>query len=147
MVKTVSLSGGVTPIDMTEDDDSGFHGGYRFVWITNRTGSAVFASADDTCSAGADGTFEIRANESLRMTLTPGAVLYLDGSGDVELMTVPEPDMPFTSSGGSGGSGTSDYTALSNKPRINGVTLNGDKSFENLNLKPITRAQIDALFE
>lgn len=38
--------------------------------------------------------------------------------------------------GGSGGSGgTSDYTELTNKPQINGVTLNGNKTLEQLGLE------------
>ena len=34
----------------------------------------------------------------------------------------------------SGGGGTSDYTALENKPKINGVTLEGDKSSSDLGI-------------
>lgn len=41
---------------------------------------------------------------------------------------------------GSGGDGsTSDYTALVNKPRINGVTLTGNKTSEQLGIEPPTR--------
>ena len=36
--------------------------------------------------------------------------------------------------GGSGGGGTSDYTDLTNKPQINGVTLTGNKSTSDLNI-------------
>ena len=39
------------------------------------------------------------------------------------------------SGGDSGGGGTSDYTELSNKPQINGVTLNGNKTLEQLGLE------------
>ena len=35
---------------------------------------------------------------------------------------------------GGGGSGTSDYDALDNRPKINGVTLEGDKSNKELKL-------------
>lgn len=39
--------------------------------------------------------------------------------------------------GGSGGSGgTSDYTQLTNKPQINGVTLSGNKTSADLGLQP-----------
>jgi hypothetical protein len=38
------------------------------------------------------------------------------------------------SSGGGGGGGTSDYTDLTNKPKINGVTLVGDKSTADLGI-------------
>ena len=36
--------------------------------------------------------------------------------------------------GGSGGSGTSDYTELSNKPKINNVTLTGNETTSDLDL-------------
>lgn len=47
-----------------------------------------------------------------------------------------------------GGSGTMDYNALINRPKINGETLEGNKSAEDLNLeKPLTNEQITALLE
>ena len=48
--------------------------------------------------------------------------------------------------GGGGGGGTNNYNALINQPMVNNNVLKGDKSFEDLGLKPITKAQIDALF-
>lgn len=35
---------------------------------------------------------------------------------------------------GGGGTGTSNYNQLSNKPQVNGVTLSGNKSSSDLNL-------------
>jgi hypothetical protein len=40
--------------------------------------------------------------------------------------------MTEVESGGGGGGGTSDYTQLSNKPQINGVTLTGNKSLSDI---------------
>lgn len=37
-------------------------------------------------------------------------------------------------SGGGGGGGTSNYNDLSNKPKINGVTLDGNKTSDDLNI-------------
>lgn len=37
-------------------------------------------------------------------------------------------------SGGGGGGGTTNYSELSNKPQINGVTLDGNKTSEELNI-------------
>lgn len=37
-------------------------------------------------------------------------------------------------SGGGGGGGTTNYSELSNKPQINGVTLDGDKTSEDLGI-------------
>lgn len=39
-----------------------------------------------------------------------------------------------------------DYEVLENKPQIEGVTLIGDKSFEDLNLNHITNSEIEDLF-
>lgn len=44
-------------------------------------------------------------------------------------------DTGVAASGGGGG-GTTDYTKLSNKPQINGVELNGNKTAQDLNLQP-----------
>lgn len=44
-----------------------------------------------------------------------------------------------------GGSGTSDYRDLDNKPSINGVTLEGDKTNEELLIKAIPNEEIEAL--
>ena len=40
-------------------------------------------------------------------------------------------------SGSGGGGGTSNYNDLSNKPSINGVTLSGNKTSEDLNIKSV----------
>lgn len=45
----------------------------------------------------------------------------------------------------SGGGGTSDYTDLTNKPRINGVTLSGDMSLADIGINTLTQEQLNAL--
>ncbi len=40
-------------------------------------------------------------------------------------------------------SGTNDYNDLVNKPSINGVELVGDKTTEELDILPLTNAEID----
>lgn len=50
--------------------------------------------------------------------------------------------------GGGGGGGTTNYNGLTNKPKINGVELRGDKSSEELNIlgdKALTTEQMNAL--
>lgn len=44
MIKTVSLEGSVKKVSLIEDPN--FRNPTRYVWITNRTGSAMFASTD-----------------------------------------------------------------------------------------------------
>ena len=51
--------------------------------------------------------------------------------------------------GGGGGGGTTNYNGLTNKPKINGVELKGDKTADDLNLisqdDSFTTEQINAL--
>lgn len=47
----------------------------------------------------------------------------------------------------SGGGGTTDYTALSNKPQINGVELSGDKTSEDLGIGNPTDVQVASAVE
>lgn len=58
---------------------------------------------------------------------------------------------PFWGTGGGSG-GTDNYEDLTNKPKINGVTLIGNKTSEELNIKecdcePLSTAQMDALLD
>ena len=48
-------------------------------------------------------------------------------------------------SGGSGGGGTSNYNSLSNKPVINGVTLTGNLSLEDLGIEEISNTEIEQI--
>lgn len=41
--------------------------------------------------------------------------------------------------------GSKDYNDLSHKPRIEGVELEGDKSFDDLNLNKISNSEIEEL--
>lgn len=41
-----------------------------------------------------------------------------------------------------GSGGTNDYEKLTNKPRINEVELEGNKSFEELGISPLTNMEI-----
>ena len=46
---------------------------------------------------------------------------------------------------GGGGGGTTNYNLLTNLPQINGVTLKGDKSFDDLGMQPLTNEQMNEL--
>lgn len=59
------------------------------------------------------------------------------GTGDLDLEVVDVATASLDVGGSSGGgSGVSDYALLSNKPRINGIILNGNKTAEELGLQP-----------
>lgn len=55
--------------------------------------------------------------------------MYVNKNKDIKL--------EINRSGSSGGTGTNNYNALINKPRINGVILEGDKLDTQLNLQHI----------
>lgn len=58
-------------------------------------------------------------------------------------------DVNFSMDFGSGfpfpGGGTTDYDALQNRPKINNVTLTGNKDFGDLGLESLTNSDIEAL--
>lgn len=58
-----------------------------------------------------------------------------EGDLDLEVVDVATASLDIGGSSG-GGSGVSDYSLLSNKPRINDVVLNGNKTAEELGLQP-----------
>lgn len=59
------------------------------------------------------------------------------GTGDLDLEVVDVETASLDVGGGSGGgSGVSDYALLSNKPKINDIVLNGNKTAEELGLQP-----------
>ena len=47
--------------------------------------------------------------------------------------------------GGSGGGGTSNYNSLANKPVVNGVTLTGNLSLEDLGIEEISNTEIEQI--
>lgn len=51
----------------------------------------------------------------------------------------------YEGNGGSSAVEAEDYEALRNKPSINGVTLQGDKSFNDLKMSPLTNTEILAI--
>lgn len=77
---------------------------------------------------------------SLADSTTLDAVLD-EGRNLIAYMT----DLQIYQEGGSGG-GTFNYEELLNLPSIEGVTLRGNKTLEQLGITEITTAEIDAMF-
>lgn len=65
---------------------------------------------------------------------------------DKLIVSVDDPVGITVSADGILGSGTSNYGALTNKPSIETIELDGDKSFEELGLTSITSQEIKNLF-
>lgn len=48
---------------------------------------------------------------------------------------------------GGGGGGTANYNSLTNKPIVNGVTLTGNLTLEDLGISEMTTAEIDQIID
>lgn len=79
----------------------------------------------------ANGNVAIRVTNMSTETNSP-SMFTTDSDGNCAVRVV----------GISGGSGTSDYNSLSNKPQINGITLSGDKSASDLGIKSVVQIEI-----
>lgn len=73
-----------------------------------------------------------------RITTAGTNIANIDIDGEVIKLYAPD-------GGGGGGGGSSDYNDLSNKPQIEGVTLSGDKTYSELNLKSISNTELEEL--
>lgn len=97
---------------------------------------------------GEEGMYTVDACEAFRLVPRSCAVGGNAGCGNIKVNTVRltgDIKVPVAGSG----SGTSDYNELSNKPSINGTTLKGNMSFEELGIQPTgdyaTRDEIPVL--
>ena len=140
---------GITEVNFNPDGKHPFfYNETPYAWIWNKSSSTIYASDLASCVPGEDGTAQIGAGEMVLMIVSARNKLYFNGDGDITISTDDVSECPWSGGSGSGGGGSSggDYPPLTNKPKINGFTLVGDKSFDDLGLKAITRTQIDALF-
>ena len=91
----------------------------------------------------ADFTPESRAEEILFDTINGEPYNGLPESSIEELLLELK---AVIEAGGGGGGGTTNYNLLQNKPQINGHTLQGNMSPDDLGIeKPLTTVQLDAL--
>ena len=88
--------------------------------VTLKGQTAVYeGTSTDTKPTDAD-------NNSIFKELDTGISYYYDGTDWNEIPS---------SGGGGGGTGTDNYNELNNKPSINGTTLSGNKSLDNLGIQ------------
>lgn len=74
-----------------------------------------------------------------------GARAFVEQTEDGAVITIIDKDGETTATVRNGSGGTTDYNDLDNKPLIEGVTLVGNKDYEELNLNHITNTEIEAL--
>ena len=89
--------------------------------VTLKGQTAVYeGTSTDTKPTDAD-------NNAIFKELDTGIRYYYDGTNWNEI--------PSSGGGGGGGTGTDNYNELNNKPSINGTTLSGNKSLDNLGIQ------------
>ena len=100
MVKTLTLSG-LTSVRIKQ---SAFDMA-RFCWVKNRSEGDIFISCTDTeCTENADNVMKISAGEYGMLDSESREILYLNGSGTVEIITTAFLVCPFDRGGKGGGS-------------------------------------------
>lgn len=111
MVKTLTLSG-LTSVRIKQ---SAFDMA-RFCWVKNRSEGDIFISCTDTeCTENADNVMKISAGEYGMLDSESREILYLNGSGEVEIVTSAYAVCPFkaASKGGENGENMTGTLALS----------------------------------
>lgn len=126
---TISLSGGENMIE--------FRHSHNFYHVQNLGTVSVKISVTPDISGRDDGVFEIPAGGSATIPAGKDNNLYIYGSGRINVAATDSNNNPFrnpSKGGGGGGSGVSSYPELTDLPSINGHTLLGDKTSEELGI-------------
>lgn len=146
-IKTITTATGVNEIDFSDNDSQSTA---HYYWFKNLSDSTLYVSAKPNPVAREDNVAELAAKSAASVETDEGKV-YVLGAGKVEIHRTSSKFCPFElpSTGSGGGSGTieSDYERLDNKPKINGVELIQDKSFEDLGGHALTNSEILELME
>ena len=80
--------------------------------------------------------------------LIMGSQCWVIGTGDLYGLTSTGDWVKVNFMGnGEGGGGTDDYNSLTNQPKINNVTLRGNKTLEDLGINPLTSVQMNSLID
>ena len=81
--------------------------------------------------------------------LDSGSQCWVIGTGDLYGLTSTGDwvKVNFMGNGeGGGGGGTDNYNSLSNLPKLNSITVSGNKNFEDYGLKPISTAELQSMW-
>lgn len=109
----------------------------KYIWIRNKTSNPVYASLASNVGEGVAGTTEILGRESSMILMSDAKTIYITGNGSVEIKASDFSTCPFEIVSGGGG-GTGSYNDLTDQPMINGHTLIGDKTSEELGIESVS---------
>lgn len=101
MTKTITLDG-LTPVTIKQSP----YDTERFCWILNRSGADIYASCvNSQCTPKTDGVRLICAGEYAMIDTASYQTLYLNGSGETEIVTSAYGICPFNQSRKGGDNG------------------------------------------
>lgn len=81
-------------------------------------------------------SFTCNVSGSMGAQLVANVEANPSGAPSQTLVSIRVGDVIYSIPSGGGGSGTSDYNALNNKPKVNNVTLSGDMTLADLGIQP-----------
>ena len=157
-VNPIDLTGKTVTIHILKPDNT-----FTVEHCTVSQTSATYTLTENDCAAGGVGVYDLSIEDSGLLIYTahgeyqgdyaavePGSItsysqifglsfpddfqLKLAAGANISIDTSQVPNVISSTGGG----GTSDYTALTNKPSINGVTLSGNKTSSQLNITDTT---------
>lgn len=124
-VTTITLTGEVTEVK--------FNRGYPYFEVVNTSDAPVYLSRDEECEPNADGVYTVPANGG-KVARLDTSVIYVKGSGTVQITAKYEADPSFKSApkGGEGGIAIKQYEYVSTQKSgiSTGVQLNKDHTIE-----------------
>lgn len=158
-VNPIDLTGKTVTIHILKPDNT-----FTVENCTVSQTSATYTLTENDCAAGGVGVYDLSIEDSGLLIYTahgeyqgdyaavePGSITSysqifgLSFPDDFQLklaaganITIDTSQVPNIISSSGGGGGTSDYTSLTNKPSINGVTLVGNKTSTQLNITDTT---------
>lgn len=90
--------------------------------------------------------------QSLNFETAENEVAFETNGAETETASIQEEEFEFTSDLAYGGGGgtiivSNDYNEMINKPKIEGVTLQGDKTFPELSLNVLTNTELEQMLK
>ena len=86
-IRTITITD-ITAVDFDEDlKNPYFYLSEKFVWVKNKSPSAMYVSDKEIPDAGTDGVSEIPSGECVLVNTPAANIIYLSGDGDAEIYT------------------------------------------------------------
>lgn len=119
---------------------------YKYIWVENLGTSPIKISREKGIASRDYGFIQRPPNSSGGMSVDNATIYIYGESGSVNVMGTDSAENPYelsaVSSGGGSSGGTTDYNDLNNRPQIEGRTLTGNKTFNDLGLIDMTELEV-----